>query len=124
VSDITLNIPDPPALSSDSYVVHGAIQLLEPTIDLCQNEVDVVNNAQDTVTQINAQLQDLDAEWEHASPAMRRYILAQRRQLGDTLGHLQAKLLEAPKALRACREHWAAVGAIVGGIRAGPGARQ
>lgn len=114
-TNISLNVPDPASDKSDNYVINGAIQLLTPTVDLCQHEVDAVNNAQDTVDQINAQLQSLGTG---TTSGQRLYILAQRRHLNDQLRSAQVKLNQAQNALRDCRKHWAQVEANLGGSRA------
>lgn len=114
VTDIALNIPDPTIDSSDNYAVNGAIQLLRPTVDLCQQQVDAVSNAQDTVDQITAQLQGLGTG---DTSGQRLYILAQRRHLNGQLLSAQAKLNQAKKALADCRAHWVQVLANLSGIR-------
>jgi hypothetical protein len=114
VTDIALNVPDPSSDSSDNYVVNGAIQLLRPSFDLCQQQVDAVKNAQDTVDGIKGQLQSLGTG---ETSGQRLFILTQRRRLNDQLLSAQAKLNQAKKALVDCRAHWAQVLATLSGIR-------
>lgn len=89
------------------YVIQGQ---LEVVADLCTAEQAAVTQAQLQIVQIQASINALNQEWQHASPGMRTYILQQRRQLNVELEAAKARLGKTTQALVACQLRSGATG--------------
>ena len=90
----------PSAGPQSQYVINGQIQV---SVDQCTAQEAAVTQAQLQVDTINAQLNVLLQEWQHASAGMRTYILKQRQKLNAELGAARARLDKAKQALAACK---------------------
>ena len=91
---------DPSGGPQSQYVINGQIQV---SVDQCTAQEAAVTQAQLQVDTINAQLNVLLQEWQHASAGMRTYILKQRQKLNAELGAARARLDKAKQALAACK---------------------
>lgn len=104
-----------PILSAPSgpmaqYVIQGQLEI---SADHCTAEQAAVTRAQLQIDQIQASINVLNQEWQHASPGMRTYILQQRRKLDAELGAARAELEKTKKALTTCQ--------ILSGVTGGTG---
>jgi hypothetical protein len=99
-SPFSLEILSAPSGPKAQYVIQGQ---LEVSADHCTAEQAAVSRAQLQIDQIQASIDVLNQEWQHASPGMRTYILQQRRQLKADLEAAKANVEKARKALTTCQ---------------------
>ena len=95
---------DQAARSSNEFEIHGELQARPVVTDRCQAEIDLLRAAQTAVNDVDSQIRSLQADLRNASPAEKRFILAEIRRIRrEDLPPALAALEEARQGLQACR---------------------
>jgi hypothetical protein len=90
--------------SSNNYEITGRLEMRPVRVDRCQAQVDAVKAAQAVVNDIDATIRQLQEELGQASPAEKRFILAEIKRLREEeLAAAMADLEAARAALSICR---------------------